>query len=96
MVAVVALYVLGLVTLIGSVTVTIVDGTANRLGDWVDVIGVIAVVLVALAGFLVAGTLVALLGWRGLPRRTLRLAARPSSCCESQPIALVTRRTRTH
>ena len=69
---VVALYLVGLVAFVVAVFVTIVDGSADRLGDWIGDLDVFPVLVIVVASLAVAGLLVAMLGWYGVPRTTLR------------------------
>jgi hypothetical protein len=84
---VVATYLAGL-ALVVAVTLRAMDvGPWDLIDTWADDLGPVGIVLIVLGAVVVASLAITLVGWRGLPRTTLRLAgARAPRDGEAQPV----------
>jgi hypothetical protein len=71
---IVTLYLAGIVAILVLVGAAIATGDGDVVVDWINRVGVVGGVALGLALFAVATAGIAALGWRGIPRRTLRLS----------------------
>jgi hypothetical protein len=75
---VVALYLVGLLAIAVVVSCAVLTGSGDAVEHWIDDVGAFGVTAVAMIAFALSAVAIAIAGWRGLPKRSLRYSrARP-------------------